>query len=179
MKLFLITFLFLTNNIIAQVTDDYVRSYQPPIELPPNHVIQNQSDSVAYVINGLRHDFYTRMHRFFLDSLSLFGYEGALLREFGDQRIRATPITEAALTGMSIGAAGCGFAHLFEQRIIEGVSSVRGIARATVGDVHQAVRVAHRQLAQHQRINQRKRRGAGSDGQRQRHHRPPLVAHRR
>ena len=27
-----------------------------------------------------------------------------LLKEFGDQRIRATPITEAALTGMSIGA---------------------------------------------------------------------------
>src|SRR5260370_687515 len=32
-----------------------------------------------------------------------------LLKEFGDQRIRATPITEAALTGMSIGAAGSGF----------------------------------------------------------------------
>ena len=28
-----------------------------------------------------------------------------LLREFGAQRVRATPITEAALTGMSIGAA--------------------------------------------------------------------------
>ena len=33
-----------------------------------------------------------------------------LLKEFGDERIRATPITEAALTGMAIGAAGCGFA---------------------------------------------------------------------
>src|ERR1700755_3057502 len=32
-----------------------------------------------------------------------------LLKEFGPERIRATPITEAALTGMAIGAAGCGF----------------------------------------------------------------------
>src|SRR5258707_14072994 len=32
-----------------------------------------------------------------------------LLKEFGPQRIRATPITEAALTGMAIGAAGSGF----------------------------------------------------------------------
>src|SRR5438477_7159674 len=31
-----------------------------------------------------------------------------LLKEFGPQRVRATPITEAALTGMSIGAAGSG-----------------------------------------------------------------------
>src|ERR1700726_20811 len=32
-----------------------------------------------------------------------------LLKEFGPERIRATPITEAAFTGMAIGAAGCGF----------------------------------------------------------------------
>src|SRR5260370_15014004 len=32
-----------------------------------------------------------------------------LLKEFGAERVRATPITEAALTGMAIGAAGCGF----------------------------------------------------------------------
>src|SRR5260370_38830987 len=31
-----------------------------------------------------------------------------LLKEFGPQRIRATPITEAALTGMSIGGAASG-----------------------------------------------------------------------
>src|SRR5207237_8177988 len=31
-----------------------------------------------------------------------------LLKEFGEQRIKATPITEAAFTGMAIGAAGCG-----------------------------------------------------------------------
>ena len=32
-----------------------------------------------------------------------------LLNEFGPQRIKATPITEAAFTGIGIGAAGCGF----------------------------------------------------------------------
>jgi pyruvate/2-oxoglutarate/acetoin dehydrogenase E1 component len=32
-----------------------------------------------------------------------------LLKEFGPQRIKATPIAEAALTGMGIGAAGSGF----------------------------------------------------------------------
>src|SRR5258708_38732781 len=39
-----------------------------------------------------------------------------LLREFGDQRIKATPITEAALTGMAIGAAGCSFRPLVDSR---------------------------------------------------------------
>src|ERR1700758_1286022 len=39
-----------------------------------------------------------------------------LLKEFGPQRIRATPITEAALTGMSIGAAGCGFRPIVDWR---------------------------------------------------------------
>jgi pyruvate/2-oxoglutarate/acetoin dehydrogenase E1 component len=39
-----------------------------------------------------------------------------LLDEFGDQRIRATPITEAALTGMSIGAAGSGFRPIVDWR---------------------------------------------------------------
>src|SRR5229473_720446 len=39
-----------------------------------------------------------------------------LLKEFGDQRIKATPITEAALTGMSIGAAGCGFRPIVDWR---------------------------------------------------------------
>jgi pyruvate/2-oxoglutarate/acetoin dehydrogenase E1 component len=32
-----------------------------------------------------------------------------LMKEFGDQRVRATPIAESALTGMAIGAAGSGF----------------------------------------------------------------------
>src|SRR5260370_29111699 len=39
-----------------------------------------------------------------------------LLGEFGDQRVRATPITEAALTGMSIGAAGSGFRPIVDWR---------------------------------------------------------------
>jgi len=40
----------------------------------------------------------------------------SLLQEFGDQRIRATPIAEAALTGMGIGAAGCGFRPIVDWR---------------------------------------------------------------
>jgi pyruvate/2-oxoglutarate/acetoin dehydrogenase E1 component len=39
-----------------------------------------------------------------------------LLKEFGAQRIRATPITEAALTGMGIGAAGSGFRPIVDWR---------------------------------------------------------------
>jgi pyruvate/2-oxoglutarate/acetoin dehydrogenase E1 component len=39
-----------------------------------------------------------------------------LLDEFGPERIRATPITEAALTGMAIGAAGCGFRPIVDWR---------------------------------------------------------------
>src|ERR1700731_5440711 len=39
-----------------------------------------------------------------------------LLEEFGAERVRATPITEAALTGMAIGAAGCGFRPLVDWR---------------------------------------------------------------
>src|SRR5437870_9191738 len=38
------------------------------------------------------------------------------LKEFGDQRVRATPITEAAFTGMAIGAAGCGFRPIADWR---------------------------------------------------------------
>jgi pyruvate/2-oxoglutarate/acetoin dehydrogenase E1 component len=41
---------------------------------------------------------------------------GPLLKEFGDQRVRATPITEAAFTGMAIGAAGCGFRPIADWR---------------------------------------------------------------
>jgi pyruvate/2-oxoglutarate/acetoin dehydrogenase E1 component len=41
---------------------------------------------------------------------------GPLLREFGGGRVRATPITEAAFTGMAIGAAGCGFRPIADWR---------------------------------------------------------------
>ncbi|MGC2199788.1 MAG: pyruvate dehydrogenase complex E1 component subunit beta [Stellaceae bacterium] len=39
-----------------------------------------------------------------------------LLKEFGPERVRATPITEAAFTGMAIGAAGCGFRPIADWR---------------------------------------------------------------
>src|SRR5262245_60694891 len=39
-----------------------------------------------------------------------------LLGEFGPQRVRATPIAEAALTGMAIGAAGCGYRPIVDWR---------------------------------------------------------------
>ncbi|HZT88719.1 MAG TPA: transketolase C-terminal domain-containing protein [Stellaceae bacterium] len=41
---------------------------------------------------------------------------GPLRKEFGPERIRATPIAEAALTGMAIGAAGCGFRPIVDWR---------------------------------------------------------------
>ena len=40
----------------------------------------------------------------------------SLAKEFGDARIKATPITEAAFTGMGIGAAGCGFRPIVDWR---------------------------------------------------------------
>jgi pyruvate/2-oxoglutarate/acetoin dehydrogenase E1 component len=43
---------------------------------------------------------------------------GPLIKEFGAQRVRATPITEAALTGMAIGAAGCGFRPIVDWRLV-------------------------------------------------------------
>src|SRR5690348_14248685 len=39
-----------------------------------------------------------------------------LVKEFGPARIRATPITEAAFTGIGIGAAGCGFRPIVDWR---------------------------------------------------------------
>jgi pyruvate/2-oxoglutarate/acetoin dehydrogenase E1 component len=39
-----------------------------------------------------------------------------LLNEFGPERIKATPITEAAFTGMAIGAAGSGFRPIADWR---------------------------------------------------------------
>jgi pyruvate dehydrogenase E1 component beta subunit len=39
-----------------------------------------------------------------------------LLKEFGPQRIKATPIAEAALTGIGIGAAGSGFRPIVDWR---------------------------------------------------------------
>ncbi|HTV88747.1 MAG TPA: pyruvate dehydrogenase complex E1 component subunit beta [Stellaceae bacterium] len=39
-----------------------------------------------------------------------------LLKEFGPERVRATPIAEAALTGMAIGAAGSGYRPIVDWR---------------------------------------------------------------
>ena len=41
-----------------------------------------------------------------------------LQKEFGDKRMRATPITEAALTGIAIGAAGSGYRPIMDWRQI-------------------------------------------------------------
>jgi pyruvate/2-oxoglutarate/acetoin dehydrogenase E1 component len=41
---------------------------------------------------------------------------GPLLKEFGDTRIKVTPIAEAAFTGIGIGAAGCGFRPIVDWR---------------------------------------------------------------
>ena len=39
-----------------------------------------------------------------------------LVEEFGESRVRATPIAESALTGMAIGAASCGFRPIVDWR---------------------------------------------------------------
>jgi pyruvate/2-oxoglutarate/acetoin dehydrogenase E1 component len=41
-----------------------------------------------------------------------------LVAEFGEQRIRATPIAEGAVTGMAIGAAGSGYRPIVNWRIV-------------------------------------------------------------
>ncbi|MGD9617485.1 MAG: alpha-ketoacid dehydrogenase subunit beta [Alphaproteobacteria bacterium] len=41
---------------------------------------------------------------------------GSLMKEFGEQRIKTTPIAEAAFTGIGIGAAGCGFRPIVDWR---------------------------------------------------------------
>ena len=43
---------------------------------------------------------------------------GTLLEEFGPARVRRTPISEATLTGMAVGAAGCGFRPVVNWRSV-------------------------------------------------------------
>jgi pyruvate/2-oxoglutarate/acetoin dehydrogenase E1 component len=43
---------------------------------------------------------------------------GPLLEEFGPARVRSTPITESALTGMAIGAAGSGYRPIVDWRLV-------------------------------------------------------------
>jgi len=42
----------------------------------------------------------------------------ALLKEFGPDRVRETPITESALTGIAIGAAGSGYRPIVDWRLV-------------------------------------------------------------
>jgi pyruvate/2-oxoglutarate/acetoin dehydrogenase E1 component len=42
----------------------------------------------------------------------------ALVKEFGASRVRQTPITESALTGMAIGAAGSGYRPIVDWRLV-------------------------------------------------------------
>ncbi|MEM6495392.1 MAG: pyruvate dehydrogenase complex E1 component subunit beta [Pseudomonadota bacterium] len=42
----------------------------------------------------------------------------SLLKEFGPTRVRQTPITESALTGMAIGAAGSGYRPIVDWRLV-------------------------------------------------------------
>jgi pyruvate dehydrogenase E1 component beta subunit len=43
---------------------------------------------------------------------------GPLVKEFGDLRVKQTPITESALTGMAIGAAGAGYRPIVDWRLV-------------------------------------------------------------
>lgn len=43
---------------------------------------------------------------------------GPLAKEFGDERVRETPIAESALTGMAIGAAGAGYRPIVDWRLV-------------------------------------------------------------
>jgi pyruvate/2-oxoglutarate/acetoin dehydrogenase E1 component len=43
---------------------------------------------------------------------------GGLAEEFGNARVRATPIAEGALTGMAIGAAGSGYRPIIDWRLV-------------------------------------------------------------
>jgi pyruvate/2-oxoglutarate/acetoin dehydrogenase E1 component len=45
-------------------------------------------------------------------------FTGNPAKEFGTERVRFTPISEAALTGMGLGAAGCGFRPIVNWRMV-------------------------------------------------------------
>jgi len=45
-------------------------------------------------------------------------FTGDPAREFGPERVRFTPISEAVLTGMGLGAAGCGFRPVVNWRMV-------------------------------------------------------------
>lgn len=45
-------------------------------------------------------------------------FTGNPVKEFGAQRVRFTPISESALTGMGLGAAGCGYRPIVNWRMV-------------------------------------------------------------
>jgi pyruvate/2-oxoglutarate/acetoin dehydrogenase E1 component len=45
-------------------------------------------------------------------------FTGNPIQEFGPERVRFTPISEAVLTGMGLGAAGCGFRPIVNWRMV-------------------------------------------------------------
>jgi len=45
-------------------------------------------------------------------------FTGDPIKEFGPERVRFTPISEAVLTGMGLGAAGCGFRPIVNWRMV-------------------------------------------------------------
>lgn len=45
-------------------------------------------------------------------------FTGNPAREFGEKRVRFTPISESALTGMGLGAAGCGYRPIVNWRMV-------------------------------------------------------------
>src|SRR5438093_692146 len=45
-------------------------------------------------------------------------FTGDPIKEFGPERVRFTPVAEAALTGMGLGAAGCGFRPIVNWRMV-------------------------------------------------------------
>ena len=45
-------------------------------------------------------------------------FTGDPIKEFGPARVRFTPISEAVLTGMGLGAAGCGFRPIVNWRMV-------------------------------------------------------------
>src|SRR5437762_13000229 len=45
-------------------------------------------------------------------------FTGSTIKEFGAARVRFTPISEAVLTGMGVGAAGCGVRPIVNWRMV-------------------------------------------------------------
>jgi pyruvate/2-oxoglutarate/acetoin dehydrogenase E1 component len=49
----------------------------------------------------------------------IFGVTGGLLDQFGDKRVRDTPITESAIVGTAVGAAAAGLRPVIELMFVD------------------------------------------------------------